>query len=462
MLTDLKTTNLTLDPSSENQKMKIKKLLLTFTVAAMGLQQASAQTSEHFSGRAAVRNLADAGDDSGNRYASNSPVGPVSFENSLLAPTASSCCGDSVWGDCYGGCGNSSFGSCGQRTRRNGWFSAETLLYFGANRNSPVLAMVAGDRVNPLEGESAFGGTLTSGLVPGYRVSAGFYIDPQQRLGVGARVFGTFDSTTNYSVASEDGTTSIGVPFFNPNLFPNPGQDAFVVSGNLPGGDPIATGSLQAGEAFSMVGAEASGYVLLSRGGSHRFDLVAGYTYNQLTNTIRQSFDSTNLLDGDGIPDGTVFEYQDRFSTYNRFNGAHLGVLSSVVRNRVSLSTLAKVSFGDMRNSTTIAGSSTITDPIDPPVNGDGFFARASNIGTISNNRFAFLPELGIKMGYCFRPNMELSVGYTLLMWSSVALAGEQIDSVVDLTGNSNRPSPSNHTSAYWMQSIDLGLNWSF
>ena len=166
----------------------------------------------------------------------------------------------------------------------------------------------------------------------------------------------------------------------------------------------------------------ASGYVLLSRGGSHRFDLVAD-THNQLTNTIRQSFDLRTCLTG-RYSDGTVFEYQDRFSTYNRFNGAHLGVLSSVVRNRVSLSTLAKVSFGDMRNSTTIAGSSTITDPIDPPVNGDGFFARASNIGTISNNRFAFLPELGIKMGYCFRPNMELSVGYTLLMWSSVALEG--------------------------------------
>jgi len=348
------------------------------------------------------------------------------------------------------------------RARKNGWFSAETLLLFAADRTSPALVMVADDGVNPLEGDVAFGGDLSSGVIPGYRVSAGFYLDPCQRLGVGARVFGTIDRDNDYSIASADGTTSIGVPFFNPGLLPDPGQDAFVVAGNLPNGDPISTGGVRASESLSMVGAEGSGYVLLSRGCSHRFDLVAGYTFNQLRNSIDQSFQSTNLLTGDGIVDGTVFQYQDRFATDNRFSGAHLGVLSSVVRNCVSLTTLAKVSFGNMRNRTTVNGSSTTTVPNEAPVTGDGFFARNSNIGTITNDRFAFLPELGIKMGYAFRPNMELSLGYTLLMWSSVALAGDQIDPVIDSTGISGRPAPSNRTSAFWMQSIDLGASWSY
>lgn len=464
LLADLMTTNLTLDPSSEKQTMKTKRLFLTFTLAAMGLQHVAAQSPEHFGERAAVRSLADAGDDSYNRYASTDSGTSSDSDSSLIAPTASSSSGRSYWGDC-GSCGSCTTGymaGCGQRTQRNGWLSAETLLFFAADRSSPALVMVADDGVNPLQGDVAFGETLSSGVIPGYRVSTGFYIDPCQRLGVGARVFGTYDLNNDYSIASGDGTTSIGVPFFNPNLVPNPGQDAFIVAGNLPNGDPISTGSLEASESLSMVGAEGSGYILLSRGCSHRFDLVAGYTFNQLRNSINQSFQSTNLLNGDGIVDGTVFAYNDRFSTHNRFNGAHLGVLSSVVRNCVSLSTLAKVSFGGMRNSTTIAGSSTTTVPNQAPVTGDGFFARSSNIGTITNDQFAFLPELGIKMGYAFRPNLEFTVGYTLLMWSSVALAGEQIDPVVDLTGNSNRPAPGNRTSAFWMQSIDLGLNWTF
>lgn len=481
MLADLKTTNLTLDPSSEKQTMKIRKLMLSFAVAAISVQHVSAQSNEHFTSGAAVRKLADSEDDSYNRYASSDESEAASADASLLAPTASSCSGSTMCdgygpGSCgAGGCGAGNWGfggfglgsgcslggGCG-RPNRNGWFTTETLLLFAADRSSPPLVMIADNEVNPLDGNVAFGGDLSTGVIPGYRISAGFYIDPCQRLGVGARVFGTLDRDNDYSVASADGTTSIGVPFFNPNLLPNPGQDAFVVAGNLPGGDPISTGSLQASESISMVGAEGSGYILLSRGCSHRFDLVAGYTFNQLRNSISQSFQSTNLLTGDGIVDGTVFQFRDRFATDNRFNGAHLGVLSSVVRNSVSLSTLAKVSFGNMRNSTTVSGSSTTTVPALPPVTGDGFFARGTNIGTITNDHFAFLPELGIKMGYAFRPNMELTLGYTLMMWSSVALAGDQIDPVIDATGTSGRPALSNRTTAFWMQSIDLGASWSY
>ncbi len=456
--------------------MKIRRLLLTLTVAAMGLQHVSAQTADHFSTKAAVRSLADADDDSYNRYASTHYSGINPADKEILAPTASTFapeqlsqyggfCGCADSSGCAGGqCGPGSgkFGGGRFLGRSLGWFTAETLLFFAADRSSPPLAVVAGDGVNPLEGDVTFGGTLSSGLLPGYRVSAGLYLDPQQRIGVGARAFGNYSNTNSYSIASDDGTTSIGVPFFNPLLFPNPGNDAFIVAGNTPGGDPISVGSLQAGESFAMFGAEASGYLLLARGNNYRFDLVAGYTYNQLRNSINHSMESTNLFDGDGIVNGTVFETQDRFATDNRFSGAHLGVLSNVVRNRVSLSTLSKVSFGNMRNRTSISGSGVTTVPGDPPFEGDGFFARASNIGTLSADRFAFLPELGVKLGYAFRPNLELTVGYTLLMWSSVALAGEQIDPVIDQSGISGRPAPSNRTSAYWMQSIDLGLGWSY
>jgi hypothetical protein len=153
-----------------------------------------------------------------------------------------------------------------------------------------------------------------------------------------------------------------------------------------------------------------------------------------------------------------VLTTHDDFSADNRFHGAHLGVLSSVVRNRVNLSTLAKISFGNMRSRIGISGSNTVNGVADQ----GGIFAQASNISTTYSDRFAFLPEVGFKLGYCVRPNVQLTVGYTLLVWSDVVLAGEQMDSTINLTGLGTRPSPLNKHSGFWMQSIDLGLNLVF
>jgi hypothetical protein len=472
--------------------MKMTRLLLSLSIAAMGPITASAQTSQHFSSGAAVRSLADTEEsgfdehsemveDSASQSASPVLSTGTQLDMNMLAPTvittsAVAACGDPAgcspaFGHMERGWGHSyapAFGldrSCGAS---NGWFSAESLLWFAADRSSPPLVMTAGDGINPLDGEVAFGDTLSSGVMPGFRVSAGFYVDPCQRLGIGARAFGNFNDTTRYSVSSADGTTSIGVPFFNPLLLPSPGTDAFLISGNLPDGTQIAAGSFNGRESLSMFGAEGSAYILLSRGNRHRFDLVAGYTYNQLRNSLNHRIVSTNLFTGDPIVDGTVFDFQDRFATDNQFSGAHLGVLSSVVRKRVSLSTLAKVSFGNMRSRTAISGVGVTTVPganpgDDPDVFvGDGFFSRGSNAGVYRSDRFAFLPELGIKLGYAIRPNMELTIGYTLLMWSSVALAGNQIDPVIDASGISGRPAFLDGTSAFWMQSIDFGMNWTF
>ncbi len=477
--------------------MKTKILMLSMMISSSFGQLAMAQADEHFTSQSAVRNLTDDGDAAlAGQYqssASTASSGHGSYarksanstqltsynqydpDMSVIAPTVvqdysggyedySGYCGSGC-GNCSGGCG-SCCGGCQSPSRF--WLTAETLLFFAADRRSPNLVMTADNEVNPLAGQVTYGGVLSSDVLPGYRASVGAYLDPCQRIGVGARAYGIYDDTDRYSVSSSDGTTSIGVPFYNPNRTPDPGNDAFIVAGNGPGNDPISQGGVNSGESLSMVGAEGSGYILLSRGPCYRFDMVAGYTYNQLRNAVFQNFTSTTLLDGDGIVNGTVFQFQDRFATDNRFSGAHLGVLSNVVRKRVSLSTLAKISFGEMRSRTNIIGNGVTTvpgaDPNDPPdvTGGPGFFARTGNVGSYTNQSFAFMPELGIKLGYCIRPNMQVSVGYTLLMWSSVAMAGDQMDRIVSLTGSTQNPERLNNSSTFWMQSIDLGLGWSY
>jgi hypothetical protein len=52
-------------------------------------------------------------------------------------------------------------------------------------------------------------------------------------------------------------------------------------------------------------------------------------------------------------------------------------------------------------------------------------------------------------------------------MWSGVAMAGDQIDNVIDptqlvLPNAGTRPNAMLNENAFWMQGIDLGLNFAF
>jgi hypothetical protein len=72
------------------------------------------------------------------------------------------------------------------------------------------------------------------------------------------------------------------------------------------------------------------------------------------------------------------------------------------------------------------------------------------------------MPELGVKMGYDIRRNLQFTVGYTFLFWSDVALAGDQINTTVDLLQQTSNPSFQFKETGYWMQGIDLGVTYRF
>src|SRR5690606_36661577 len=111
---------------------------------------------------------------------------------------------------------------------------------------------------------------------------------------------------------------------------------------------------------------------------------------------------------------------------------------------------LAKVAFGNMRQSGSISGS-------------NGVLALPSNIGEFTNDTFDFMPELGVKLGLPARENLQFTVGYTTMMWSDVALAGSQIDNVVErLDPARTRPEPLFATDTFWMQGVDLGATFAF
>ncbi|MEZ6134434.1 MAG: BBP7 family outer membrane beta-barrel protein [Pirellulaceae bacterium] len=465
----------------------MKKLLLSLSLAGLCLSQASAQapqSSRHIGDGgpiAAVDQRPEAFRASNARLVSQSSA----LDYEMLAPTSadyesiyepsnfssSSSCGCSS-GSCGGGsaCGSVG-GSCGGARLPKTWISAESLLWFAGNQRSPVLATTSAQGVLPVSGEpgvtDAFGGGagLDAGLLPGFRLSGGTYFGDCDKIGVGGRAFGIFSNANEYN-ATSGGVPSLGIPFFNVAGQPNPFNDAYLVAFTSGGGTPVSEGSIDIRSDLDMIGAEGSLYLLLGRSANHRVDLVGGYTFNKLKNSVSVHTQSIDRFTGNLIPDGTVFDTNDLFATENVFNGGHIGLLSTVVRSRLSLSTLSKVSFGNMRQSGAITGTTDQDDGTTAQTFMGGLFAQQSNIGTFSRDTFAFIPELGVKLGYSFRPNVQLTAGYTFMMWSSVGMAGDQIDSSLDLTQVNGaagaRPMPLFRDTTFWMQGVDLGLNWTY
>jgi Putative beta barrel porin-7 (BBP7) len=470
--------------------MKITKMLLVMALAGSCLQQASAQNVSHStSTRPASRHVGDGVrslGDTNRTVEMTEDIRPESFrpkakfvsnsemiDMSVIAPTVSESCDGS--GDCYTGCdsGASLTRSCSGQTEY--WLSMESLLWFGQKRQTPPLITTAPQGVLPtLPGATTvFGGGdgIDSGILPGYSLSGGKYLDCCQKYGVGGRVFGIFQNTQSRTLASQDGSTSIGIPLFNLGGLPiaNQGtgvEDAFLVAYRDQNNTLVSHGTVTARADLNMIGAEASGYMLLGRSSDHRVDLVSGYTYNKLKDSVTVTSSVTDDFTGNLIPNGTVFNTNDLFETNNQFHGAHIGLLSSVVHKRITLSTLAKVSFGNMSETVGIRGFLTREFNGSTTFPG-GIFAQPSNIGEYTRNRFAFLPEMRVKMGYALSDCLQLTTGYSFMYWSSVALAGNQMDRTIDFSQGlagpaATRPAFSFVESGYWMHGVDLGLTMTY
>ncbi len=464
--------------------MKISKLLLVMALAGTSLNQASAQNA---SSTPASRHVGDGVRSVGdtNRYVEMpEDTRPKAFrpkaslvsnsemlDMEMLAPSASSGCGCGSGscgsGGCGGGCDSALISGCGDKSTEY-WLNMESLLWFGQKRQIPTVVTSAPQGVLPVAGAAdvtnEFGGGegLSSGLLTGYSLSGGKYLDACQKIGVGGRVFGIFQNEQSRTLTS-DGTRSLGIPFFNTTIA---AEDAYLVAARTAGNVPISSGTVTARADLNMLGAEASGYFLLGRSSDHRVDLVSGYTYNKLKDSLSVVASVRDEFTGNLIQDGTVFTSNDLFEAKNNFHGAHIGMLSSIVHKRITLSTLAKVSFGSMNQTVSIRGftEQSVFNPASFP---GGILTQQSNITEFSRNTFAFLPEMKVKMGYSLSDNIQMTVGYNFMYWSSVALAGNQVDRNVDISqalggAAGTQPAFSFADSGFWMHGVDLGLSVTY
>jgi hypothetical protein len=422
------------------------------------------------------------GDDS----AASHPVQPVStrvasapqyhaagFHQHQSMPSYSTACGTSCGSDCDGQCG----GNCGTRSKMSKmmcgqcpelWLSAEALLWFPQARMSPALAVVTPAGSVPLidtPGATIIGEEFGNNLTAGFRGDIGRYF-ADGHFGLGGRFWILGDDEDSFSL-SDDGTNlSIGRPFFN--TFEG-FEDALFVASQLPGTAGDFVGSISGEASLSIIAAEAYARINLGGGREVHTDLIGGYSYFGIDDDLSITSTSTALsVPGGGT--GASRTFRDSFNTTNDFHGGQIGAETILRRGRWVARSLTKLHLGNMNQQVRIAGSASSIDAAGGPVTDfERGFLAINNQGEFERDVYTFAPEVNLKLGYRFRDHVTFSVGYTFIYWNNVALAGQQIDRLidggnVDPAANFSPPGPGHDVvdAGFWVQGIDLGATIEF
>jgi hypothetical protein len=338
---------------------------------------------------------------------------PAPAPGAGAVPGSSFCeaCGP-VFGGEHAGFGDPAFGGHGPWWTRT-WFSAEFLNWFTQNAVSPPLvhaapipAVVGNERV------LFSGASLYPTYHPGGRFTAGLWLDPCMIHGV--------DSSFMFL-----GTRSFSQTFIAPagQILVRRVIDA--QNGNVPIFAETANTMTVSGIA-QLMGADINYRRVLCNDCAFRLDLLVGFRWNQLHDTLRFTETGTGPLLNLGNFTGTGI---DDFAATNNFFGGQVGVRGERDIGRFFINGYGKIALGQTQHRIAISGGQQFVAPVPPPAGLPGnLLALNSNIGIHNATSFSVIPELGLNLGYHLTPRLRFFVGYTFMYWSNVMRAGEQID----------------------------------
>jgi hypothetical protein len=382
----------------------------------------------------------------------------------IAADVAAAC------GEPAGSCANACDCLCGPPGTI--WFGAEYLLWTTKGNRLPPLA------TTNLPGDTS---RVTAGTLPnspvlignrnynddwrsGFRIYGGLWLDQCQRIGVEGDYFYLGNSRTR-EVAGSDGTQIIMRPFTDNvqnGVVVAPFQNTQLVS--FPG---VLAGQVAVDTLSEFTGAGVNTLLNLCCSPCGRLDFLIGYRYLNLNDTllIREDLQTLN-------PAGTTFVVQDRFRTENHFHGVNLGVAWERRFGNMFIGTRATVGLGNTHTIVDIDGSTTRTQGGVTDTAVGGLLAQPSNIGRYELNKFAVVPEVGVRLGVQLTNSIRIYGGYNFLYWSNVIRTGD----VVDLRVNSSQiptfprgttvgelfPRFTPRYTDFWAHGVVIGLQFRF
>jgi len=301
---------------------------------------------------------------------------------------------------------------------------------------------------------------VDDGIRSGGRLNVGTWFNPEQSWGIGASFIGLQNVASNY-IASSPGSPLLARPFFDTSTKAD-NAEVIAQTGNV-------SGSVRARTTDSFIAGDVYMRNAMMFAPRRRFDFIYGYRYLQLSDSL-DVFDHTLSTDpfNPFRPLGTTVDGHDQFRARNQFNGGQLGIMTERRAGIWSVSTMGKVSLGNMHETVVINGSNTVAVPAVGQFTSPGsLLAQPSNIGRYDQNVFAVVPEATINLGCQLTPRLRATFGYSIIYIDRVAQSGRQIDFAVDPT-QFGTPTPGTaptfrfQQNGFWLQGINFGLNYRF
>ncbi len=310
-----------------------------------------------------------------------------------------------------------------------------------------------------------FGGSVNDRMNSGGMFTVGGWFDEEHLVGAQVTYFflGTQSTTFTTGGSGAPGSIAIARPFFDVS---RNAQNAELVA--YPN---VASGTVHVDATTSLQGWSPSLLVNVCCECNYRVDALVGFRYLQLRDNLNIDEDLTALPGANTTP-GTRFQIHDSFNTRNEFYGGNVGFQGEWRSGKIFVDGMASVALGDNHQSVGIGGSTIITPPGGAAtVNNGGLLALPSNIGHSTRDRFAVLPEAGLRVGYQITPNIRASVGYNFTYLSNVERPGKQIDIAIDprqlpriggVAASGTSPARQGRSEDFWAQGVNFGLEFRY
>jgi hypothetical protein len=272
-----------------------------------------------------------------------------------------------------------------------------------------------------LFGDESFGDTFRSGV----RARLGGWLDDDREVGFEVSGLALSSWSRSFIAGSLDSSAIVSRPFFdattgraNAELVSFPGVLAGVVAA-----DPGTS---------CFYAADVACRKSLCRDCRSYLDVVAGYRYMQFGDSVRITEQLQPLVAG--VPTGAITLIDD-FGVGNQFKGGVIGVAAGKSMGNLSFDVQARLGIGETSRFVSIVGATQIASPGVATLNSPGgLLALPSNIGTYRSSDWSVVPDLDLKVGCQITGCARVVFGYSVLYWTGVARAAEQIDLAVNPT----------------------------
>jgi hypothetical protein len=395
------------------------------------------------------------------------------------APTLSDLCCDPL--------GFASYQAARARGRLYG--GAEYLLWWVRDSHLPPLVTTTpADVSQTIQGALTAPGTQVlfggdghnNGTFSGARFTVGAWVDPCALCGVEGTFFFLGRQSRTFQ-ANSDQFPVLGRPFFNINTNMEDRQ-LTTTPGTAPGDLVAAQGRIRIDTPVQLWGAEANLRHRLLDSCDFRLDLLVGFRYLELKEGLHIQEDvlfTRNDTTFTLFNVGNHFLVNDRFDTRNQFYGGQIGAEAVYLAGRWSVDVTGKLALGANHQTIDINGNQVLTTTQGAMTTfPGGLLALPSNIGHHTRDRFAVVPEIGIKLGYQLTEWCRATVGYNFLFMNNVVRPGDQVDRVIDVTqvpnfvppGVTVPPNPTGvprplvpfRETNFWAQGVTFGLEFRY